>query len=39
MFLEVVSHTPRSICGLAVAPAKDLVVGGYMVDRLSLCNY
>lgn len=36
MFLEVVSQTPRSVCSLAVASAKDLVVGGYMVDCLSL---
>lgn len=36
MFLEVVSQTPRSVCGLAVAPAKNLVVGSYMVDCLGL---
>jgi hypothetical protein len=39
MFFEIVSETPRSVCGLAIAPAKDLVVGSYMVDRLSLCDY
>ena len=38
MLLEVVSQTSRSIRKFTISPAQDLVVGGYMINSLGLCN-